>query len=228
MIIIATNSISHNVVIEDEQEAEQLASALEEAERLSKKKVVIDHLNERITELQELMPKEVFDFNDFYFAGGCIYSLYNSKEPKDYDVFCKKRKAISKLLAYCKANTDKVNIITDNAISMGKYQFIIKHVGKPEVQVKKFDFKHNMFYYDNRGLETVSDWKYISSNKLEFNRDRARDVLNIISRIPKFVGRGMEISQSEIFDILEMGTRPSRIFGERRSVKKSRRGRKSY
>lgn len=201
---------------------------MEELVQEDKRDIVINHLKEKILELETLIPKEIFDFNDFYFAGGCIYSLWHNKDPKDYDLFCKKRKSAAKLLAYCKEHKDKVNIITQNAISMGKYQFIIKHIGKPDVQVKMFDFKHNMFYFDNSGLKTVSDWKYIDSNKLEFNRDRARDVLNTISRIPKFVGRGMEISQSEIFDILEMGTRPSKIFGERKSIKKSRRGKSCY
>ena len=201
---------------------------MDELIRQDKIEIVINHLSERISDLSSILPRDVFDFNDFYFAGGCIYSLWHNKEPKDYDIFCKKKKAIQKLLTYFKENKDRANIITDNAISMGKFQFIIKHVGKPEVQVKKFDFKHNMFYFDNRGLETVSDWQYIDSNKLEFNRDRARDVLNIISRIPKFVGRGMEISQSEIFDILEMGTRPSKIIGERQSIKNSRKGKTKY
>jgi len=194
----------------------------------SKRQLVIAALNEIIAELKKLLPEDVFDFKDFYFAGGCCYSIWHNKEPKDYDIFCKNKKAIKKLKKYFDDNKNKADIITKNAISMGKYQFVIKHIGNPNIEVAKFDFKHNMAYYDGNNLVAVSDWQYINSNKLVFNSKRARDVLNIISRIPKFCNRGMEISQSEIFDILEMGTRPTKIFSERANIKKSRRGKRRY
>jgi len=194
----------------------------------SKKRLVAVALQTKVAELESILPKDAFDFKDFYFAGGCIYSIWNGKEVKDYDIFCKSKKAIEKLKRYFGENKGKTNIITNNAITMGKYQFVIRHIGKPEVEVMKFDFKHNMAYYDTDGLAAVSGWEYINSNKLEFNSERARDVLNIISRIPKFVGRGMEISQKEIFDILELGTRPTKIFSERASIKKSRKGKSRY
>jgi hypothetical protein len=38
----------------------------------------------------------------------------------------------------------------------------------------------------------------------------------------------MEISQKEILDILEMGTRLSKIFRERRAIKQRRSGRSRY
>ncbi len=74
----------------------------------------------------------------------------------------------------------------------------------------------------------MKGWEYLDDSNLHFNSDRARDILNIITRVPKFVSRGMEISQAEILDILERGTRPSKILGERRSIKKRRRGRSVY
>jgi len=193
-----------------------------------KKEVVINELNKIIEELKTLLPIEVFNFDDFYIAGGCIYSLYNDKEPKDYDIFCKNKKAVKRLLKYFEDNRDKCNIITGNAISMGKFQFIIRHVGNPDVQVGRFDFKHNMFYYDGKRLVCLSSWEHIESNKLSFNSKRARDVLNILSRIPKFLDRGMEISQREIYEILEVGTRPTNIFRERASIKKFRSGNRKY
>jgi hypothetical protein len=55
------------------------------------------HLELKICELEKLFTDEYFNVNDFYVAGGCIYSLWNNKEPKDYDVFCKNKKAINKL-----------------------------------------------------------------------------------------------------------------------------------
>ena len=195
----------------------------------SKKQIVISALRKRITDLESILPRDVFSFEDWYFAGGCIYSIWHEREPKDYDLFCKSRKAVKRLKKYFADNMSKANAITENAISMGKYQFVIKHIGQPDTEVGKFDFKHNMFYYDSLGgLVSVSGWEYINDNQLVFNSSRARDILNIISRIPKFVGRGMEISQSEIYAILEMCTRPTKILSERSSLKKNRLGRYKY
>ena len=170
----------------------------------------------------------MFNFEDFYIAGGCIYSLWNGKEPKDYDLFCKNKKAAKRLLKFFEENRDKCNIITENAISMDKFQFVIVHIGKPEVEVGRFDFKHNMFFYDGNDLVALVDWEYLDSKKLVFNHTRARNVLNILSRIPKFLERDMEISQSEIYRILECGTRPTRIIGERASIKRFQSKKNSY
>ena len=189
---------------------------------------VVDHLHEKKKELETLFTAEYFDFNDWYFAGGCIYSLWNNKEPKDYDLFCRNRKAINKLRKFFRQHNELEDIVTKNAISMGKFQFILKHVGEPEVEVALFDFKHNCYYYDYGGLHDLFGWDYLDSNKLEFNSERARNVLNIITRIPKFIERGMEISQKEILDILETGTKPTKYFRERRNIKKRRNGRSVY
>jgi hypothetical protein len=194
----------------------------------SNKKKVEEALADKVIEINDTIPIEYFNIKDWYFAGGCIYSIWNNKEPKDYDMFCKSMDAIKKIRKWFKKNKDKADIITKNAISMGKFQFVVQHIGKPEIEVGKFDFKHNMFYYDNEELSTLSDWEYIESNKLEFNSERARDILNIMTRIPKFVNRGMDISQKEILDILELGTRPSKYFRERKYIKKVRSGKSVY
>lgn len=193
----------------------------------SKSKIVSQHLNSVLNDIRKIIPEEYFNFNDWYFAGGCIYSLWNNKEIKDYDLFCKNKSAVNKLRKYFRLHKDKTDFITKNAISVGKYQFVIRNIGLPEVEVSKFDFKHNMFYYDKGELHNATDWEYLSSNKLEFNTERARDVLNIMTRIPKFVERGMEISQAEMLNILEIGTRPTKIFKERKMIKNRQSGRYS-
>ena len=186
------------------------------------------HLQSVVSDIQSKLGSDIFNFDDFYFAGGCIYCIWNGKEIKDYDIFCRNRKAIKKLCKHFKSNPHLANIITKNAITMGKYQFVIKHIGEPDVEVGKFDFKHNMAYYDSSGFHSLVDISYIEGDKLVANTNRARDVLNIITRIPKFVERGMDISQSEILDILELGTRPTKYFSERRYIKARRSGRSSY
>lgn len=185
-------------------------------------------LSQVVLDINSIIPIEYFNIKDWYFAGGCPYCIWNDKEIKDYDLFCKNVAAIKKLRKWFRQNKDKATFTSKNAISMGKYQFVIKHVGEPEVEVRKFDFKHNLFYYDGTELHNCIDWCYIESNKLEFNSERARDILNILTRVPKFVNRGMEISQKEILDIIELGTRPTKIFRERRHIKQVRSGKSRY
>lgn len=189
-------------------------------------KKVSDELTKVVSQIQAIIPE--FNLTDYYFAGGCIYSLWNDRDIKDYDIFCTNKKAMNRLKKYLKAHPELVNIKTQNAFTVGKYQFIIKHIGDPEVEVAKFDFKHNGYFYNHSGLHDVFSWDYIDSKELKFNSTRARDVLNIITRVPKFVERGMDISQKEILDILELGTRPTKYFAERRTIKQRRSGKSHY
>lgn len=170
----------------------------------------------------------MFNLTDFYFAGGCIYCLWNDREVKDYDIFCTNKNAIRRLKLFMRCHPELVSCKTKNAYTVGKYQFVIKHIGAAKDEVSKFDFKHNCYYFDHEGLHDVFGWDYIKSNTLMFNSARARDVLNILTRLPKFLAREMEISQSEILDILEVGTRPTKIFSERHTIKQRKRGRDRY
>lgn len=192
----------------------------------NKMQIVSDELAKVSEDIKALIP--MFNLSDFYFAGGCIYCLWNGREIKDYDIFCTNRKAIAKLKRFLSGHPEMVNCNTKNAYTVGKYQFVIKHIGAAEKEAEKFDFKHNCYYYDHAGLHSVFGWDYIDSNTLIFNSSRARDVLNILTRIPKFVGRGMEISQKEVLDILEVGTRPTRVFFERHTIQSRRRGKSHY
>lgn len=224
------SSITHDIIIDTPEGAEKFVEALEEAERVAtredKRKCVADELNRIIADIRAKIP--FFNLTDYYFAGGCIYSLWNNKEVKDYDIFCANNKAKQHITTYLNLHPELINCKTENAYTVGKYQFVIKHIGKPEDEVAKFDFKHNGYFYNNKGIQTVFGWDYIDSNELKFNDERARDVLNIVTRIPKFVKRGMEISQNEILNILEKGTRPLSYFSERKTIKKRRKGGSHY
>ncbi len=195
---------------------------------MDKRRYVEDHLAQKARWLEKTFGKDVFDFKDFYFAGGCIYSLWNDKEIKDYDIFCKNKQAIKKLRKYFDKHKEMFDIITKNAISMGKFQFVIRNIGEPEQEVAKFDFLHNCYWYDSNGLHAVDSWEYLNSNKLKFNDGKARDILNVIVRIPKFISRGMEISQEETLKILNSGTCLKRYLGERKNIKKRIRGKRIY
>lgn len=184
-------------------------------------------LSKIIKDIKLKLPDNVFDFNDFYIAGGCIYSIWNDKPPKDYDIFCKNKKALAKVKKYFKENS--CNYKSENAITYGKYQFVTKWYGDAVTEVGKFDFKHNMFYYDSEGLHNLVDWNYLDSNKLVFNNLRARDVASVLTRIPKFIARGMDIDTEEIADALDVVTRPRKYIKERISIKRIKsKGRSGY
>lgn len=192
-----------------------------------KSEKICAELSARFDQLEKLMG-DSFNRRDFYFAGGCIYSLWNGKEPKDYDIFCKNKRAMQKLEKWFREHKGVADIITKNAISMGNYQFVTRHIGAPREQVALFDFLHNCYWYDEGRLHALNGWSYLDDTTLHFNSARARDILNIMTRIPKFVSRGMTISQNEMLRILEEGTRPTRIMKERRYIRQRKNGRFLY
>lgn len=166
-----------------------------------------------------LLPKEfILEFrNKSYISGGCIYSLYHEHEPKDYDFFLTSNELAEKLKTYfmdqagyhgsdISGGTYKglPLVITKNAISVGKFQIITQWIGEPEEVVGEFDFKHNQFYYHNGVLDVAMliDWSYLKGNKLSYNENRARDIVGTILRTPKFVERGMTITQREMAKVL--------------------------
>ena len=117
--------------------------------------------------------------------------------------------------------------------------------GEPESCVGQFDFKHNMHYYIPESMkiecayedeiydEVVNglfdreidfeDFKYLDTNELIFNENRARDVEGVYLRIEKFVNKGMTISKETKKKIKQRTTKKKiRIY------KKSRSGGRSY
>lgn len=175
------------------------------------------HVKKELISLLPVKFRKVFKDNSFI-AGGCIYSLYNDLEVKDYDFFVTNQEIANKLLVYF-SNYNGLDshknweilkgtykglelIVTDNAITIGKYQIIIRWVGSIEDVVSQFDFKHNMFYFHNGEIGTLSDFKYLQDNKLLYNEDRARDICGTLIRVNKFVKRGMNIYPEEMAKIL--------------------------
>ena len=207
---------------EDEAEVNEEKDEVSLEENIEKVKAA---LNEIVKDIELKLPKTIFNFDDFYIAGGCIYSIWNDKAPKDYDLFCKNKEALVKVKQYF--NENSCNYISENAITYGKYQFITKWYGDAEIEVGKFDFKHNMFYYDSSGLHNLVDWNYLNSNKLVFNKLRARDVASVLTRVPKFIAREMEIDLEESAEMLDVVTRPTNYIKEKISIKRMKSGRKS-
>lgn len=197
--------------------------------RVQKLNEIVAKLKKEKDELVSLLPSHLREefAREGYISGGCIYSLYNDKEPKDYDFFVHTEKLAERLREFFlglvlheNAFSDdeepkerKIHIvhyagqrvvITKNAISIGnKYQIITKFVGTPEEVVNEFDFKHNMFYHQNDEIETLSQWDYLDTNKIYYNENRARDISGTIIRVHKFCERGMTITNGEMSKMLK-------------------------
>ncbi|OME55610.1 hypothetical protein BSK59_13470 [Paenibacillus odorifer] len=181
----------------------------------------IESISERLfyvrDDLINLLPEELrYEFfMKSYISGGCIYSLYHGNEPKDYDFFVESDQLVSKLRAYfIKQSSYQGEIrsgglykginmtITQNAISLGKYQIITQWAGTPEEVIDQFDFKHNQTYWKDGKLICLSDWRFVKGNKLYYNEGRARDIVGTIVRIPRFIERGMTVSNKEVSKML--------------------------
>ena len=149
------------------------------------------------------LPLPIRDYIDrhSYFAGGCVYSLYNGQKPKDYDLFLDSDEAVEKLNA---ADIEGGDFKSEYALSLGLYQIVTRFVGAPEEVVAEFDFMHNMFFFRDGKIQNVAPWKYLNTKKLIFNRARARDICGAIMRVPKFVARGMTISKYEMAVMLNL------------------------
>lgn len=172
--------------------------------------------------LARLLPKCLRDkFKEQSFVGGgAIYSLYNNKTVKDYDFFLDNEELAKEIRDYFTSyiinrNEDMENkkfkigqyrgfklVVTDNAITIGKYQIITRWVGSPKEVVEEFDFAHNMFYVYKGEIDTFSQWDYLEDNILRFNDKRPRDITGCIIRSRKFIERGFKLTNKEMAKML--------------------------
>ena len=168
---------------------------------------ICKHLDAKLDEF--LLKIEGLELRDalrekLYFAGGCIYCLRNNKTVKDYDMFLMDDDLIEDL-----KRLDIWSFTSEYALSHGKFQVVIKYFGDPDSCVGQFDFKHNMHYYIPRTLKIqcayvdelcdeetgFEDFRYLQTDELIFNENRARDIEGVLLRVKKFTDRGMTISK---------------------------------
>ena len=177
---------------------------------------------------------------ELYFAGGCIYCLRNDKPVKDYDLFLKSADLIEALLSL-----DIWSYMSEYALTCGKFQIVTKYHGHPEACAGQFDFKHNMHYYIPKTMKIgcayedeiwdevingyfneepyFEQYKYLDTDELIFNENRARDIEGVWLRVEKFTARGMKISKETKKKIKKRISRKSV-----KQYKKSREGGRSF
>ena len=162
-----------------------------------KEKEICSYLDKKFNEFIEQFSEDIQTRlkKESYFAGGCIYSLWNDLEPKDFDLFCTNNNFTETLI-----NLDKIWYYkTKYALTQGDFQIITKYYGEPNTCVKEFDFKHNMFYYVSGSGNIIGlvDKKYLGVKELFFNEQRPRDLAGVALRIDRFTNRGFTISDIE-------------------------------
>lgn len=186
------------------------------------KNKIVKHIEYELEELYKVIPEYFLDQfkEEAYVAGGSLYSIHNNIPISDIDIFIETLDLKMMLLDYFKSVPNlKANfsqqgliyvgtinhvklIITDNAITIGKFQIILKDYGSPKEVIGRFDFKHNMHYVKNGELHKVETEWYLNTTKLLYNEDRARDIVSTIMRVPKMLAKGFEIEPKEMAKML--------------------------
>ena len=183
---------------------------------------IVEHLENEKKKLIDLLPLHLQRpfTEESFIAGGAIYSTYNDKPINDIDIFVESLELKIALgfyfkrvngLTTLKRGKQKVKIgtykgnklvITDNAITIGKFQIILREIGRAEDIVSAFDFKHNMYYIKNHKFYSVAELYHLEMNQLIYNEERARDIVGTIMRVSKFIERGWKISHKELSKML--------------------------
>ena len=157
--------------------------------------------------LNNLLAPYIFEKEKVFISGGCIASLLQGDEPKDWDFYFKDETTMNTVKNICEKNplfvmdiSEKYRevigrngkLITENAVTLtNNVQFILKHYGTPQEVRNTFDFVHCMPYYD---VET--DQLFISKMQYDACVSKTLCINNRNSvtpaRIHKFEERGYQ------------------------------------
>lgn len=154
-----------------------------------------------------------------FISGGAIANLIADEEINDYDYHFTDKESLDKIYDYFdsqvgvvihhkdgvkgakayKSYRGNTVIITDNAITLNEFQFILKDYGEPEDVVSKFDFVHCMGYYipkDNELVVEYDTYVHCKAKSLRFNKMSDTPVTSFY-RYVKFVERGWKSFRNE-------------------------------
>lgn len=190
--------------------------------------IIKNRLNEINNDLLDLITdnniKDII-LENTYISGGCIASLIKEEEMHDYDYFFKNKESLNIVKNYFETiydNTreievpkhngctktkllskgfysDKELLVTDNAITIGRYQLILKDYGQSQEVCSKFDFIHGMCSYDILNNELFIDkftYDNIQSGYLIYNNSSDTPITSFY-RMNKFLQRGWRIDRKE-------------------------------
>lgn len=134
--------------------------------------------NERALEIKN----ELFDLcgilkstgirlNNAFIAGGCITSMLQNEEPKDYDFFFENKADFAETILSLKEfklehetyNTKAAHTLKYKGV---KFQFISRRYGTPQKTMEEFDFFHTKAWYDiNAHKLHISNFAYECAKK---------------------------------------------------------------
>lgn len=155
----------------------------------------------------ELIEKITGPLTNAYLAGGCIASLVLGELPKDYDVWFENPEDFEAAISGLAKNQFEVSDHSSSKYAETfKYagitvQLVQSRMGKPEVVVPQFDFKHTQSYMKRDGT-LVYDEAFILEKKLVFVPGNFSHPVNTMQRVNKFARRGYDIPYETTRDLM--------------------------
>ena len=158
-----------------------------------------------------------------YLTGSSLVQMLHDKPVKDYDFYFKDEKYAEKVknffilsgntkpesdymyteyrikgIGFVTVTTNSVTIMTHE----GSFQFIHRKSGNPREIIFKFDFAHDLSFYDvgqdNLTILTMSAKLALSEYKLAYNTTTDINPFATIKRLAKFLSRGMECDERNL------------------------------
>ena len=161
-----------------------------------------------------------------YLTGSSLVQMLHDKPVKDYDFYFKSKKYAEKVKNFfilsdnTKLESDYVYTeyfiediglvtVTINSVTIAtckcKFQFIHRKSGNPKEIVSKFDFVHDLTFYDvetdSLDLTTVARCA-LSDYRLLYNYETDMNPFITIKRLTKFLNRGMKCDEQSLNNMM--------------------------
>lgn len=164
-----------------------------------------------------------------YLTGSSLVQMLHGKPVKDYDFYFKDEKYAEKLKNFFLLSNDTklesdymytqyiiggpgIVIVTTNSVTIAKgfdtFQFVHRKSGEPKEIISKFDFLHDLAFYDVRlnslHILMMSARIALSEYRLWYNESTDINPFVTIKRIAKFLSRGMVCEERTLNNIMHI------------------------
>lgn len=157
-----------------------------------KELAIIDHLELMWTRFEAAYPKLARYRSGLYFAGGCIRSLVQDEQPKDYDLFFQDSSIRKAFMLTCEQEGLGKQTLNSFSFKVNDqdFQVITIECETPHDEVMSFDFTCNMNYYDLKTKELfIYDARAAEDKELIINFN-CRNPFDTFYRVFDFMARG--------------------------------------